>query len=59
MIAACVFALVLACAVACVDWWREARTLTPRFKAMTTVKAATTVKSDVRPVQPTAQRRAA
>jgi len=53
MIAACVFTLVLGCAVACVDWWREARMLTPRFEAMTTIK------SDVKPVQPTAQRRAA
>jgi len=53
MIAACVFALVLGCAVACVDWWREARMLTPRSKEVTTVK------SDVKPVQPTAQRRAA
>ncbi len=53
MIAACVFALVLGCAVACVDWWREARTLTPRFKETTTVK------SDAEPVQRTAHRRAA
>jgi len=53
MIGACFFALVLGCVVACVDWWREARMLTPRFKAMTTVK------SDVKPVPPTAQRRAA
>jgi len=53
MISACAFALVLGCAVAYVDWWREARMLTPRFKATQTVK------SDAEPVQPTAHRRAA
>jgi len=52
MIAACAFALVLGCAVACVDWWREAR-LAPRLRVVASAKRGT------RPVQPTAQRRAA
>ena len=60
MIVTCVFALVLGCAVACVDWWREARMLTPRLKAPATVKNATvTVTSEAKPVGRAAHRRAA
>ena len=52
MIAACAFALVLGCAVACVDWWREAR-LGPRLRVVASAKRG------AKPVQPAAQRRAA
>jgi hypothetical protein len=53
VIAACVFALVLSCAVACVDWWREARLVTPRLRV------ATSVRRGAKPVRPAAHRRAA
>ena len=53
MIAACAFALVLSCAVACVDWWREARLVTPRLRV------AASMKTDVEPVRPATTRRAA
>lgn len=53
MIAACVFALVLSCVVACLDWWREARLVTPRLRL------AAPIKTDVEPVRPATTRRAA
>ena len=53
MITACAFALVLSCAVACVDWWREARLMTPRLRV------AAPFKSTVKPVRPATERRAA
>ena len=53
IITACVFALVLGCAVACVDWWREARTVTLRPRARMAVK------TNVKPVGPAEHRRAA
>ena len=66
MIAACVFALVLGCAVACVDWWRETRMLTPRLKVTATGKNAAAAKNaratmtgEAKPVGPAAHRRAA
>jgi hypothetical protein len=52
MIAACAFALVLGCAVACVDWWREAR-LAPRLRVVARAQGGT------KPVRSSAQRRAA
>jgi hypothetical protein len=51
IIAACAFALVLGCAVACVDWWREARL--PRLRVVAPAQRGT------KPVQPATQRRAA
>jgi len=53
MITAFVFALVLSCAVACVDWWREARLMTPRLRM------AAPLKSTVKPVSPATEQRAA
>jgi hypothetical protein len=53
MAAACVFALVLGCAVAWVDRWREARLAAPRLKLVAPVSA------DVRASRPAPQRRAA
>jgi hypothetical protein len=53
MVAACVFVLVLSCAVACADWWREPRLVTPRLRV------AASIKTDVEPVRPTTDRRAA
>ena len=53
MVAACVFALVLSCAVACVDWWREARLVTPRLRLVASIK------SGVGPARPATDRRAA
>jgi len=53
IIVACVFALVLSCAVACVDWWREARLATPRLRM------AALIKRDAEPVRPATERRAA
>ena len=52
MLMACVFVLVLGCAVACVDWWREAR-LAPRLRATATIE------SKAKRIGPAAQRRAA
>jgi len=52
--AACAFALVLGCVVACVDWWRDARLAAPRLRA-----AAAPVTEDAKPARPAAQRRAA
>jgi len=52
MLMACVFALVLGCAVACVDWWREER-LAPRLKATATIA------SKAKRIGPAAYRRAA
>jgi hypothetical protein len=34
VLAACAFALVLGCAVACVDRWRDARLSEPRLRAV-------------------------
>jgi hypothetical protein len=51
--AACAFALVLGCVVACVDWWREARL------SATRLRAAAAVGEDAKPARPAAQRRAA
>jgi hypothetical protein len=48
MLAACVFALVLGCAVACVDRWREAR-----------LQAAPRPRIPARPASPATHRRAA
>jgi hypothetical protein len=53
MIAACAFALVLGGAVACVDWWRDARLLAPRSRATMAVK------TDVKPIGTAQHRRAA
>jgi hypothetical protein len=53
MIAACAFALVLGGVVAWVDWWREARRLTPR------PRAAMAVSADVKPHRTAEHRRAA
>jgi hypothetical protein len=50
--AACAFALVLGCAVACVDWWREAR-LALRLRA------AAPIRQEAKPARPAAHRRAA
>jgi len=50
--AACAFALVLGCAVACVDWWREAR-LAPRLRA------AAPIRGQAKPARPAEHRRAA
>jgi hypothetical protein len=49
---ACAFALVVGCAVACVDWWREAR------RALR-LRAAVPVRQDAKPARPAAHRRAA
>jgi hypothetical protein len=51
MFAACAFALVLGCAVACVDRWREARLATPRLRPG--------VRGAVKRAQPATHRRAA
>ena len=56
MVLACVFALVLSCAVACVDWWREER-LAPRVKAPATIESR--AKSKAKRIGPAAHRRAA
>ena len=53
IVAACMFALVLGCAVACIDRWREARLLTPRLTA------AAPMAREVKPVHPAPDRRAA
>jgi len=53
IVAACMFALVLGCAVACIDRWREARLVMPRLKA------AAPMAREVKPVRPAPQRRAA
>jgi hypothetical protein len=50
-VAACAFALVLGCAVACVDWWREAR-LALRLRAAA-------VRKELKPARPAVHRRAA
>jgi hypothetical protein len=52
VVAACAFALVVGCAVACVDRWREAR-LALRLRPAASVREAT------KPARPAAQRRAA
>ena len=52
IVTACVFALVLGCAVACVDRWREARLAAPRLRPVVAAAAA-------KPARPAAQRRAA
>jgi len=49
--AACAFALVLGCAVACVDRWREARLATSRLRPG--------VQRDVKRAEPATHRRAA
>ncbi len=51
MFAACAFALVLGCAVACVDRWREARLATSRLRPG--------VPGAVKTAQPATHRRAA
>jgi hypothetical protein len=51
MFAACAFALVLGCAVACVDRWREARLATSRLRPG--------VQGDLKRAQPATHRRAA
>jgi len=51
-VAACAFALVLGCAVACVDWWREAR-LALRLRAVAPVR------QEAKPARPAVHRRAA
>jgi hypothetical protein len=53
IVAACVFALVLGCAVACVDRWREARLLAPRLKA------GAPLAPEAKAVRPATHRRAA
>jgi len=53
IVAACGFVLVLACAVACVDRWREGRLLTRRLKA------AAPAAREVKPVRRAPDRRAA
>ena len=52
MVAACIFALVLGCVVACVDRWREARLAASR------VRPVAGVDTRVEPIRPT-ERRAA
>ncbi|HZF06202.1 MAG TPA: hypothetical protein VE932_17850 [Patescibacteria group bacterium] len=53
MLAACAFALVLGCAVACVDRWREGRLATPRLRPVSRVDGG------VKPARPATHRRAA
>jgi len=53
LVAACAFALVLGCAVAWVDRWREARLAAPRLRPVARIGG------NAKPARPATHRRAA